>query len=64
MVNIQIILYISECMFFFFLNIDGLAVEILYVQNRSRPLIGRLCSCMHACMYKTAAVCVCEYKCL
>ena len=42
----------------------ALAVEILYVQNRSRPLIGQLYSCMHASMYKITAVCVCEYKCV
>lgn len=37
----------------------ALAVEILYVENRPRPLIGQLCSCVHACLCKPAVLCVC-----
>ena len=42
-----------------------LAVEILYVQNRSRPRTG---VCMHVCikpqLYVCMCMCVCEYKCV
>lgn len=36
----------------------ALTLEMLYVKNRSRPLIGPLYSSVHACMFKIAAACV------